>query len=195
MSLILDALKKTQSALNSHSAKLKVTPEKSVHTAVPPKPESESQQHHIPFSFHKNHSIDFMQFLNRWTIGLCSFGLLIAVLLVGHHFFSNVFKRYAGFYGELAHAISDHALLATPVNKPIAPTTKPAPAVLPSIPHFQLDGTVQVDGKHLALINQTMYHTGQFIGDFEITQIRYEDVTLVNHKTHQIVRLTPALAS
>ena len=185
MSLILDALKKTQSALNPH---------RDTARATPPKKEQHSQQH-IPFSFQKNKTIDFTRFLNRWTIGICSAGLLIAILLVGHHFFSTVFKRYMGFYGELASAVSNRSPLITPANKPIVSTQKPTLVELPAIPNFQLQGTVQVNGEHLALINQVMYHPGQFIGDFEITQVRYENVTLFNRKTHQIVRLVPPLTS
>lgn len=60
-------------------------------------------------------------------------------------------------------------------------------------PPMILNGTVHVGNNRAALINHQLYHTGQLIGEFQITEIHSNSVELKNIKTSKTQKLTESL--
>lgn len=56
-----------------------------------------------------------------------------------------------------------------------------------------LNGTVHVGNNRAALINHQLYHVGQWIGEFQITEIHSNSVELKNIKTSKKQKLTESL--
>lgn len=178
MSLIDDALKKTQSALNPNQAQYKPPLDKEIPTSsfrTPPIPE------HIRFLTKKKREVRAFV-LNRWTIGIPAFLFLSLFVMFAHTFFLHLAQRYTRFYSQLIHEVS-----TSKVEKPIV-VAAPIPVI-----NFELDGTLQMNGEHVALINHALYHIGEVIDGFQIKSVHYNSVTLVNLKTHQKEVLTPEL--
>lgn len=171
MSLIVDALKKTQSALNPHEEQLHKKSDALITESPPP----------MTFSISKKHDFEFV---NRWSIGFFALVLLGFLIALTHTYIAHLAARYVNFYGDLAHEISSGK-----VQKPVVISEKAAPVI-----NFTLDGTLQMNGEHVALINNRLYYVGQIIEGFQIKRIHYNTVTVVNPITHQETVLTPALA-
>lgn len=191
MSLIDQALKKTQSAL--HQKTRNVPPAKPIvhkpepipHTvhAIPPKYPKMKSRTASDFNFN---NIDIVNFItNRWVLGTASL-LFVAMLTVSMHpYFSYIGQRYVQFYGHLFEDI---------VPTKSKPTLVVAPKpVIPMIP-LELNGTIQVEHQRVALINHKLYHLGEMIDGYKIKQIRYNYVDLQNIETHQKRVLTPELS-
>ena len=52
---------------------------------------------------------------------------------------------------------------------------------------------MEMDNERVALINGHLYHRGEMIEGYRITQIHYNDVLLKNPTTKQSITLTPNL--
>lgn len=189
MSLIDQALKKTQSAL--HQKRRNVPPAQpnvdkpepirpAVH-AIPRKYQKTKSHTVSDFTFNHTDLVNFVT--NRWVIGAASFIFLLMLTLTTHQYFLYIKEQYIQFYGQLFQ----HLLPAK--HKPVA-TPKPVAPIIP----LQLNGTLQMKHQHVALINHQLYHAGEMIDGYKIEQIRYNHVDLLNLQTHQKRELTPELS-
>lgn len=193
MSLIDQALKKTQSALKQKAQTTSST-QPIIDKVDKPEPIRPAPAvHAIPKKYKKtSHTVsdfgfngtDFLDFItNRWVIGAASFVFMAMLVLTMHQYVLHIGQRYTQFYGHLFQ----HVL---PVkNKSKLVTTPPKPVV-----PMKLNGTLQMENQHVALINHQLYHTGETIDGYQIEEIHYNHVILQNTETHQKRELTPELS-
>ncbi|OGT44165.1 MAG: hypothetical protein A3F13_06070 [Gammaproteobacteria bacterium RIFCSPHIGHO2_12_FULL_40_19] len=197
MSLIDQALKKTQSAL--HQKTRPILPKQPIVDRAEPLLEREPLRptvHAIPRGYKKRTrtaldfnfvSTDFRDFMtNRWVLGALAFVFAAMLVLSAHQYLSHISQRYTQFYGHLF----DRRLPAKNTPKPIATPPKP---ITPAIP-LQLNGTLQMNSEHVALINHQLYHAGETIDGYKILHVRYNHVDLQNIETHQVLELLPELS-
>lgn len=168
MSLIDQALRKTQSALNKNASSVKSKDS----------PESIIISPHLKRKRH-----------NRPPYGIIIFSTMsfLAILfLISHTHFSAISHRIANGYHTLFH----HKKL------PPAPVVQPPPAVQipPPAETILLNGTLQVGNEHAALINHQLFHIGDIVGGFKIIQIHFNNVVLQNPSTHENKIIVPALS-
>src|SRR3989338_340934 len=106
MSLIDQALKKTQSALKQKaqttpSAQPIIDKPEPIRPAVHAIPKKYKKTSHTvsDFSFNGMNLLDFIT--NRWVIGATSFVFMAMFVLTMHQYFLHVGQRYTQFYGHL----------------------------------------------------------------------------------------------
>jgi hypothetical protein len=175
MSLIDQALKKTQSSLRGQN-KPGVDPLKT------PEPER-----HIPLTAQRvansfkrrrisNRTFTLPTINKYWMIGI---GVFIAVALmcfeiVSH--FSDIKGRYANFYKTLYSDVTFQHGAGVNSTQPLI-----------------LNGTMEMNGEHVALINGNLYHAGESVNGYLIKQVHYNYVALQNPATHRIRELSPSI--
>lgn len=177
MSLIDQALKKTQSSLNKQKTESLRSPIYSAATAQIPL----TTQRLINPTGRKNTANTFFEFpaMNKyWIIGPLLAIFVAAIGFETHLHFASVKAHYANFYGKIATDFLSKS--------------KKAALVIASQP-LTLDGTMEMNSARVALINGKLYHTGQTVNGYQIQQIHYNGVTLQNTATHQTNELTPEL--
>ncbi|PIZ04061.1 MAG: hypothetical protein COY58_06220 [Gammaproteobacteria bacterium CG_4_10_14_0_8_um_filter_38_16] len=192
MSLIDDALKKTQSALtkkpkstatfSTSETHAKAT---ASHHSIDPKISAAIiNRKKTPFLSEKRKDLIYAIIKSR--LFLLAVLILIAGCMIT--FFYNplpqISKRYVQFYG---HFFNGKALKkTTPPKIPAAPTTK-------TVSTLSLDGTLETGQTHAALINNQLYYTGEKIDGYQIKHIEYNRVILLDLSTHETHVLTPTL--
>lgn len=189
MSLIDQALKKTQSALH-HQKSQSTTPDafsNAAHKEVP-----RPSGHHLysrkrtPASVFSHDNIMSIM-THRWMIGLTSFIFAISIALVAHHHLAQITHRYENFYEHLYQNVSPQKhSAAAPIKKAAAPR----PVVTP----LELEGTLQVGNEHVAMINQELLHKNEIIDGYQVEKVNDNVVDLQNITTHQERQLTQTLS-
>lgn len=166
MSLIDEALKKTQSSLHQQKT--------SIEYVTPPIPQAPQTPRMSPsaYPFKQTKIAHFeMPTINKyWLIGIASFMLFCTIGFETYAHFSAVKQRYANFYGAALSPLSFAS--QTPLT---------------------LNGTMKSSNASVALINGHLYHAGDTISHYQIKEIHYDHVTLQDPKTHQIRTLTSEL--
>jgi len=138
MSLIDQALKKTQSTLNQKSQP-NTPPQGTVN--IPPELSPQSPFYSVP---EVDHSFDITDYLfNRWIIGCAALFFVAILALTTHRFFPRVEHRYMSFY---SHLFEPKALPEKIAQLPAPAAT----ALVPTIP-LALDGTLKIQNERVAL--------------------------------------------
>lgn len=159
MSLIDQALKKTQLSLNKQKTE-----------AVPqPEPIAQTPQTQQSFSQQPRNPLQQKRLITR-RIPLPGFNKYIAFSLLG----------------LILLILSVFIIHANYAKYPISLTTLAHP--------LSLDGTMEMDNERVALINGHLYHKGEIIEGYRITQIHYNDILLQDTDSHQSITLMPKLA-
>ena len=169
MSVINQALKKTQSALERQA---KVTPKRSVDAPEinqPPRP---------AFTWRKGHLFMGILALFIITIGYC-YGPMITT-------------RDAHFYSAFFHRFIANQTAISPKTMVVSP---PAPISTPHPVPLTLNGTVRMGKDRVAVINHELHHVGDQLDGFKIDRIQFNAVTLSDPKTHEQETLSPAASS
>lgn len=173
MSLIDQALKKTQSSLKQNHAQTAATVETHPTENTPP---------NTPPLFARRQSrFELPSIHPRWII--------VSLLLLGASFcgyelithFHPIEKRYSTFYkntwSSLTASLHRHKKLSTPISE--------APLIV--------NGILEMNKNRVALINGKLYHPGEMVNGYNIVSIHYNRVTLENPNTMQIRTITPSL--
>lgn len=182
MSLIDQALKKTQSALHPQKVSTRRT------DTFSNTPSEATPRTQAPL-FSRANIMDF--FTHRWILSLTSFVFAMSIAWVAHHHIVQITQRYEHFYGHLYQNVAPQKLNSVPPIKKIAqPQAQPTPAVIP----LQLEGTLQVGSEHVAMINQALVHKNQVIDGYRVEKVKDNAVDLQNITTHQDKLLTQTLS-
>ncbi|OGT33800.1 MAG: hypothetical protein A3C44_05225 [Gammaproteobacteria bacterium RIFCSPHIGHO2_02_FULL_39_13] len=183
MSLIDEALKKTQSSLKntqrphsvstSESIVSRATATSAMHAGMIP------NQFIKPRRTKKSFAFPNMTFNLHWIIfsvaSIISISLIIFMLM---HFHS-ITDRYVNFYSNLFSQHKTQRVITQPVMNETMPLT--------------LSGTMRINNKRVALINGNLYRVGEVVNGYKVNAIQYDHVTLLNPQTHQIRTLVPEL--
>lgn len=176
MSLIDDALKKTQSALTRRE-KPAVKPTSSIlqskmdmpHSTVDPRLQSTfTHREKSPFAWEEKKEI-IIEFFGSRAFLLC---IAIIVLLALSALLYKDFKRMIIELREPKRAVLTQTTL-TPINT------------------IKLDGTLATGKEHAALINDKLYYAGQTINGYHIQSITYNKIILLDPATKKTYVLTP----
>lgn len=176
MSLIDDALKKTQSALTRRE-KPAVKPTSSIlqskmdmpHPTVDPRLQSTfTHREKSPFAWEEKKEIIVEFFRSRAFILLITAIVLLALI-------TFLYKDLIKIINELRapHHITPTQVTLAPINT------------------IKLDGTLATGREHAALINDKLYYTGQTIHGYQIQSINYNKITLLDPTTKKTYVLTP----
>lgn len=173
MSLIDQALKKTQKDLRQQKRAKSVSPSVNNPYKIPP--------YTTDNSFSADDFLDFCR--NRWVIGTGVALVLAALILIFPP--SQLAHRYENFYSGLFHSVVTKKS-APPVTLVSTITTAP-------LSSLELEGTVQVSHHQAAMINQQLLNTGETILGYRVEHIQDNAVDVLNLQTHEMHRLTQAL--
>lgn len=175
MSLIDQALKKTQSALNQKKVLPTQTPSHTNNDRPQTRPISARPQ--IPLFARQ--SLGIPAIMKYGMIGALS---IVAIIVIGfeiHSHYTTLTQRYNGFYGKMFSRFSQ--------PKKIIPVAVAEPPLV-------LNGTLETGIERIALINQQLYHVNEIVDGYLIKQIHYNRVVLQNITTHKTRVLTPKLS-
>lgn len=189
MSLINQALKKTQSLLHEQK-------KRSIHSSELASESVMQTTSTPPFARLKNpfyqksttlKSFEALSINKYWAIGIASaiFITCIGFEIVTH--FTVIEKRYANFYEKL---FSSTTVKKKPVPIIAAPVVVNTAAPIASL---TLEGTMETGHKRAAMINGDLYSIGEIIAGYKIMQIHYDHIVLQNIVTHHIHTLSPKL--
>lgn len=187
MSLIDQALKKTQTSLHKQKKEGVAQPDfsaDSVRSSFIPSPDHQTYFKPAPKDpFYKKNKprFDFEFPTIDPYFMMISAVVIIAVMLiiaVATHF-KTIEQRYANFY----HIKKAPVVAPKPIAPPVAPLSS-----------LSLEGTMQAGNERVAMINGSLYHTKDMIGGYQIKQIRYNTVVLENPTTHHKHQLSPTMA-
>lgn len=179
MSLIDQALKKTQSSLQQNHAQNSASAE--THEPI----ENTASNPNTPPLFARRDARFALPSIHpQWIIagvlfvGACFCGYA----LITH--FHPVEKRYSTFYKNtwtsLTASLHQHSKL-----KKLTTPISDAPLVV--------NGIMEMNKDRVALINGKLYHPGEMVNGYNIVSIHYNRVTLENPNTMQIRTITPSL--
>ena len=177
MSLIDQALKKTQSSLHKQNTK---SPRAPIYSATTTQIPLAAQRVANPYKRKNIADSSFkLSAINKyWIIGSLSLVLIAIIGFETHGHFAMIKQSYANFYGKI---FSNFSLKP----KKISPIISTQPLIL--------NGTMKMDSERVVLINDTLYHVGQTVNGYQIKQIHYNHVILQNTSTGQALELTPEL--
>lgn len=182
MSLIDDALKKTQSALTRRE-KPAVKPTSSIlqsqielpHPAFDPQIQKTLGDHKTPVFSWKEIAETMAEFFGSRTF------LLLTATIVLLAFTALLYKNSTRII-EALHTPNRTSHPAAAAQVTIAP-----------ISTIRLDGTLATGREHAALINDNLYYTGQTINGYYIQSILYNKIILLDPETKKTYTLTPVL--
>jgi hypothetical protein len=188
MSTIIDALKKTQSAIDK-----KPYADHSIYgdIEIPHRGTQNTQSHasllgqkrklNVSASQFKN----FFSFLNyRYIIGLTICLFLFAGIWLGYRYDDQITSGMTKLISNITSEIKTR-----PHEKPpIAVIITPPPKIKPT-----LNGTVRAGVKRDAMINNHLYRVGDMVNGYRILEIHYDQVTLLDSDTKKTIVLTTNL--
>jgi len=183
MSLIDQALKKTQSSLNQQKAE-PVAQSKPIARPVPTPTFRQTPRNPLQQRRLITPRIELPGLNKYYAWSLLGLILLTLGAFVIHTNYASIAKRYVNFYGTI---FLDQSASVKPTP------ALPPPTTMAPVQPLSLDGTMEMDNERVALINGHLYHRGEIIEGYRITQIHYNDVLLQNTVTQQSMTLTPAL--
>lgn len=193
MSIIVDALKKTQSDIDkkpyaNHAIYGDIEipnsgrQDTNSHTAILGQkkiPKSSTSKFKNPFSFSIHRFKKYFSTLNRQHI----IGLTIILCLCGGIWLGYQYDR------QITHGIAN----ATNSIEKHIPTTPPKISTTAAPEKLTLNGTVLTGSKRDAMINNHLYHIGDIINGYKIVEIHYDQVVLLNLDTKETRILTTNL--
>lgn|SRR3990167_2802531 len=164
MSIIDEALKKTQRALSEKEKKIKAQ------TAVPiisraQQKSSESIMQPVELTELSGNAKSIKSNKYIYVTGLF-FGFILLLLIL-----KNI----------------DSSIFPNAMNK--------KQIITPAVSTLVLNGTMRIGNHRAALINHNLYQLGQMINGYQIIDIRFNEVDLINPVTHQAQKLTESLNS
>lgn len=165
MSLIDEALKKTQSSLHQQKTESESVIPQSPRTPI-------ISPSNYPFKKTKVAHFEMPVINKYWLIGIASFMVLCTIGFETYAHFTAVKQRYENFY----NAALSHLSFGSSNSIPLV-----------------LNGTMKSNSQGVALINGHLYHAGDTISHYQVKQIHYDHVMLQDPKSHQIRILTPEL--
>lgn len=178
MSTIIDALKKTQSALDN-----KPYPDHRLFGDIEiPNTDARNQASLLKNTKKKKKkSISFLNkhFFKRLVIA----SVLGSISWLGYHYQHQISAKLQTL----------HTMLTEQKKQPIK--TTPPPTLPTKKPHtnLSLNGTIHVGNKRDALINNQLLKVGDTIDDYQVSQVHYNSVTLLNPQTKRSKILTTSL--
>lgn len=205
MSSIIDALKKTQSAIDK-----KPYTNKTIYDDIEvPTYKTENNQPHAsllgqkplprfsankfknpfsslnfnftnPFSFSPHQFKKYFSSLNRQHV----IGLTIILCLC-----SGIWLGYR-YDHEITHGIGN---VANNIKKHL-PTTIPKITTMAAPKELTLNGTVHTGSNRDAMINNHLYRVGEMVNGYKILDIHYDQVTLLDPESHKTIVLTTELS-
>lgn len=205
MSTIIDALKKTQSAIDKkpysdHTLYGDIEiPNSGRHGAKShasllgqeKKPDSSTRKFKNPFSsLNVNFKNPFSFSSHRFKKSFSSLnrhhviGSTIILCLCGGIWLGYQYDR------QITRGITS---AANSIEKHI-PTTIPKITAMAAPKEFTLNGTVHTGSKRDAMINNHLYRVGDTVNGYRILEIRYDQVTLLDPETKKMVTLTTDLS-
>lgn len=179
MSLIDQALKKTQSSLNQQQTTSTDTPAQKTSTT------------HMPFYASRITTRFEKKYILNGVIGIT---IAAIITLSGFEIDKHaavIAERYTYFYGNIFSLSSTTPQKPTPAQS----LTKPLPLASELIPEksLVLTGTMEMEKERAALINGHLYHVGDRVADYQIKAVHYNQVVLSDPVTHHIKILTTEL--
>ncbi len=164
MSLIDEALKKTQSALKKQNAREVFASESIIQAAQTTQPSSSKTTYPYQQKRFSRHSFKMPKIYQYGLMGVLATTTLLMIFFEIHAHSTAIEQRYTQFYkGVFSHFSS---------TQPVAKLTP-----LAKLP-LTLNGIMKTKHKSAALINNQLYHVGETIDGYQIQQIHYDHVVL-----------------
>ena len=167
MSVINQALKKTQSALEQQAKAAPKPPVDAPQVSQPPKSAV------------------------RWHKRYLWMGILAPMVVATGYLYGPVIAtRDVHFYRTFFHRFTENqaSQVATPPKAVIAAAPTPTPHPVP----LALNGTVRMGKDRVAVINHEFYHVGDQMDGFKVDRIQFNTVTLSDPNTHEQETLNPS---